>query len=121
MVVHSWPLEALLFEGDIIAGPIPTCFAEDVGVAKEAITGDPSKSHWDVQKMTRAFFKPESITVKEAQAVAKKAREGAAIYSFKRPRWVADRDGEQPPPKRNRPDMGTETGEITFKEIKYSY
>ena len=58
VLIKSWPLEADLFDGDLLAG----------------ITGDPLKSHWDLQKISKTFFMAEAVTVANSVAMLKKPR-----------------------------------------------
>ena len=108
-IAKSWPLEATMFDGELIAGPMPTLFCEDGEAAEEAILADPLKCHWDLQKIMKAFFMPESISMEQAVDLIKKPREGAAIFCFKRPRLTApmlqQAAGPAAPvtPKRGRP------------------
>ncbi len=45
MLVESWPLSASMWDGDVLAGPIPTLFAEDADLSSEAFASDPAKAH----------------------------------------------------------------------------
>ena len=74
MMLSSWDLECSLYDGETTAGPVPTLFAEEVEVAKEAITADPSKAHSDYLKIARTFFMPETIGIEDAVAMVKKPR-----------------------------------------------
>ncbi len=70
----SWPLSCNLFDGEALAGPVPTLFAESSEEALEAITADPTKAHYDVSKIHRMFFMPEHVDLEAAVAVVKKPR-----------------------------------------------
>jgi hypothetical protein len=72
--IASWPLQANLFDGDVAAGPVPVFFAEDPDEAKEAMSSDPSKAHYDIMRINKNYFIPECIGAKEAQALLKKPR-----------------------------------------------
>lgn len=89
VLLKAWHLQANLFDGERLAGPVPTLFSEEPEAAALAIAGDALKAHWDLNKISKAFFMPETISIKEALAVLKKPREGAAMYAFKRPRLTA--------------------------------
>ena len=82
------------------------------------------QGQWDLQRINRAFFIPESITFKEALATVKKPRDGAVVYPFKRSRMKRSADEQiQPegldPKRRNRmPDVGAAEGRDIFLGIK---
>jgi hypothetical protein len=40
-----------MFDGDLIAGPVPTMFAEDPEVTKEALKADIYRAHFDMAKL----------------------------------------------------------------------
>ncbi len=73
-LIASWPLSCTMFDGDVLAGPVPTLFAESTEEALEAITADPGKAHYDVMKIHRMFFMPEHVDLEAAVAAAKKPR-----------------------------------------------
>lgn len=73
-LVESWPLSCSLFDGDVLAGPVPTLFAEDEETAREAITADPNKAHADIQRIHRVFLMPEHVDLETATALIKKPR-----------------------------------------------
>ena len=70
ILIKSWPLEADLFDGDLLAGLIPSLYDPDASLA--GITSDPLKSHWDLQKISKTFFMAEAVTVANAVAMLKK-------------------------------------------------
>jgi len=70
----EWSLDASLFEGDKVAGPVPSLFAEDTVASLEAIANNPSKAYGDYQKLMRSFFMPENIELEETAALLKKPR-----------------------------------------------
>ena len=72
--IKSWPLEVDLFDGDQLAGPVPSLYSDDPDAALAGILSDPLKSHWDLQKISKSFFLAETVTVSEAMAVIKKPR-----------------------------------------------
>ena len=74
VLIKAWPLEADLFDGDQLAGPVPSLFSEDPDAALVGLLGDSLKCHWDLSKIKRTFFMPETITLTEAVAAAKKPR-----------------------------------------------
>jgi hypothetical protein len=70
----SWPLGAVLFDGDTTAGPCPVLFSEDPESSVAALEANPDKAHKDYSKVARSFFMPEYVKLKEALAVVKKPR-----------------------------------------------
>ena len=74
VLIKSWPLEADLFDGDLLAGPIPSLYSDDPDASLAGLTSDPLKSHWDLQKISKTFFMVEAVTVANAVAMLKKPR-----------------------------------------------
>jgi len=74
MRVKSWDVDASLFDGDLMAGPIPLLFSEDTAAASACILADPLKAHWDLMKIAKCFIMPESLNMNEAIAYLKKPR-----------------------------------------------
>ena len=74
MVLKSWDLDVSLFDGDIMAGPIPTLFSDDCAASLSAIIADPLKGHWDLMKIARCFLATEALTLQEALAFVKKPK-----------------------------------------------
>ena len=74
MMLKKWPMDASLFDGDALAGPCPTLFAEDIPGTADAIGSDDHKAHWDINKINKSFFTPEIINMKAALAYVKKPR-----------------------------------------------
>ncbi len=108
VLVESWPLSASMWDGDVLAGPIPTLFAEDADLSSEAIASDPAKAHGDLAKLYRTFFMPEHVQLPDAVELLRKPRAGAALFCFKRSKYSAP--VAPPSPKRRRPDFEEETG-----------
>ena len=63
-----------MFEGDSVAGPIPTLFGEDIIASKSAISANPERAFSDFQRLVRAFFMPETLQPEEAPNFVKKPR-----------------------------------------------
>jgi hypothetical protein len=63
-----------MFDGDLMAGPVVTLFAEEEEEARRNITANPQRAHADLQRIMRAFFMPETLQPDEAPAVVKKPR-----------------------------------------------
>jgi len=74
VIIKTWPLAAPLFDSDIIAGVVPTLFAENPEAAIEAMKNNPGKAHNDVAKINKVFFIPEEVNIEEANAILKKPR-----------------------------------------------
>jgi hypothetical protein len=72
--IGSWPLEVSMFDGDLMAGPVVSLFAEDIEEARRNVTSNPQRAHGDLQRVMRAFFMPETILPEDAQAIIKKPR-----------------------------------------------
>ena len=64
----------MLFNNDILGGPVPTLFGNDDDTILAAIQSDPSKAHWDLNKIARIFLMPESLDLQEAIQFLKKPR-----------------------------------------------
>ena len=79
-------METTLFDGEILAGPVPTLFSDEEDATLTAIEADPCKAHWDLTKIVKTLFMPESVDILDAVDILKKPREGSAVFSFKRPR-----------------------------------
>jgi hypothetical protein len=99
-----------MWDGDILAGPVPTLFAEDADLSSEALAGDPAKAHGDLAKLYRAFFMPEHLQLADAVELLRKPRAGAALFSFRRGKYSVPEAPTSPAPKRRRPDEDEETG-----------
>ena len=74
MLVKSWNLDANLFDGELMAGPIPTFFSEDGASTLANMKQDPLKLHWDLMKVARCFFCPETMTLDGAVSYIKKPK-----------------------------------------------
>ena len=70
----TWPLNASMFDGEVTAGPCPVLFSTDIEASTVALAADISKSHYDLQRLSKAFFCHEDVTLKDALAVVKKPR-----------------------------------------------
>jgi len=74
MLMGSWDTTATLFDGDVMAGPVPTLFSEDIEGSLAGLKNDPFKGHWDLMRMARLMFMPEVVNYTEAKGVVKKPR-----------------------------------------------
>jgi hypothetical protein len=110
VLIKSWPLASTMWDGDVLAGPVPTLFAEDVEASREAFLDNMAKAHNDLGKLYRAFFMPEHILVDEAADLLRKPRAGAALYSFKRGKFTPPEVITVSSPKRARVESTEDTG-----------
>jgi hypothetical protein len=74
VLVKAWELAGSFWDGDLIAGLVPSFFSEDIDGSLASIMGDPYRTHRELCKIAKAFFEPEAIPVEEAAALIKKAR-----------------------------------------------
>ena len=74
LLLATWELECSMFEGENVAGPIPTLFGEDPAASKLAITTNTGKAFADTQRMMRCFFMPEVVSLEEARDMVRKPR-----------------------------------------------
>ena len=70
----SWDVECVMFEGDSVAGPVMSLFAEDPGVSKQGIDSNQAWAYADYQKIVRCFLMPELVSGEEAIQIVKKPR-----------------------------------------------
>lgn len=63
-----------MWDGEAMAGPTPTFFANNPITATEAVSKVPEKAQWDLQKIARVFCMPETITLDAAVKIVKKPR-----------------------------------------------
>ena len=74
MMLKSWPAESVLFDGDIMAGPVPSLFSENPESSPAGIMAEPRKAHWDLMKICRLLIMPEIMSLEDALAFIKKPR-----------------------------------------------
>ena len=74
MLVKSWDMDSTLFDGELLATPVPTLFSENIEASNTSVLADPLKLHWDMMKICKCFIMYESMSVVEAQAYIKKPR-----------------------------------------------
>jgi hypothetical protein len=60
-----------MWNGDLLAGPVPTLFADTPDVAVDALNADMAKVHYDLKQIHRVLFGPKHVDVKEAALVKK--------------------------------------------------
>jgi len=60
----------------MIKGPVPTLFASDSATVAAALKDNPGKAHADISKISKLFYSPEVLDIKEAVGILKKARYG---------------------------------------------
>ena len=73
-LLKSWEMRGDMFDGEILAGLVPTLFSDDPDRTAEAVCANPAKTHWDIQRINCHFLQPEYLTVKAAYSVVKKPR-----------------------------------------------
>ena len=74
ILIHEWPLAATLFDGDRAGGPVPSLFCANEEATSAAITADPAKAHWDVNKLAKSFFTAENTILKNIIPLLKRPR-----------------------------------------------
>jgi hypothetical protein len=70
----EWELQCNLWNGDVLAGPVPTFFADTPDVAINALKEDIGKAHYDLNRFHRVFFEAEHVDVSEAMELVKLPR-----------------------------------------------
>ena len=58
-----------MFEGEHVAGPVPTLFGEDPDTSKLAISANLGKAFTDTQRMMRCFFMPEVVSLETRRRI----------------------------------------------------
>ena len=71
--IESWQLATPMWDGDDIAGPVPTMFAEDEGTLANLLKW-PAKLHGDLAKFGRLFGVVEHVEMEKALQVLRKPR-----------------------------------------------
>lgn len=94
------------FNGGVAAGPVPTLTAEDPEESRELIKRNLNGFHAQLQLLAGKFISPEQLTLKDAQTVVKKPREGRGIPFFKR----SAPSEEAGPSQQKRPRQAAESG-----------
>ena len=74
VLIKSWKADSTLFDGDLMAGPVPSLFGDKPNSSLAGITAKPRKFHWDLMKICRLLFMPESVSMEEASTIVKKPR-----------------------------------------------
>jgi hypothetical protein len=87
--LQKWPLEATLFDGLFLLGPVPTLFAEDPQATEASLKSNPEKVHYDLSRIARLLHSGETLNLTEACAFVKKPRAGTAHFPYKMPKYVA--------------------------------
>jgi hypothetical protein len=87
ILLEEMPIHCELYDGENMAGPVPTLFGSEEDSLLETIKENLTTVHADLQKLARRFFCPEFIHPKEAAAVVAAPREGTAVYRFRRPKF----------------------------------
>ena len=63
-----------MWDGDVIAGPVPTMFADDAEAAAANLLKEVRKTHGDLQRFSRLFGVVEHMDIDKAVALLKKPR-----------------------------------------------
>ena len=70
----EWPLDCVLWDSEVLAGPVPMLFADTPYVAGDAMRADMGKTHYDLNRLHKVFFGTEEIQLREALSLVKKSR-----------------------------------------------
>jgi hypothetical protein len=73
-ILARWYADAALFRDDQANGPVPLLFAANPVEASEAILAEPSKAHFDLNKVWGTFVAFEAVTPGEARELIKHPR-----------------------------------------------
>jgi hypothetical protein len=119
VLVSTFKLNADLFDGESISGPVPLIFTPDREATLAAFAANPDTLHADMSAVNERFLQMEHLTLDEAVAYLQKgkARRGGGIPAF------ATSGGYAPPSKRARPQsaIALDTGKFTAKIIFHTY
>jgi len=69
-----WDASSTLFDGDVLAGLVPTLFGTDPEAINSALKDDPARLQWDILKLNKLLFTHEHISLKDAVGLMKKPR-----------------------------------------------
>ena len=61
VLLAEWPLEANLFDCDIIEGPVPRLFTSDLEQAKSLFTTNLDLAYKDLTRLMGKFFSTENL------------------------------------------------------------
>jgi len=70
----AWDLKANLFDGDTVAGLVPSIFTSDMAATTAALNQDAARTQWDLLKLNKLLFSHEAVSLKEACSLLKKPR-----------------------------------------------
>jgi hypothetical protein len=70
----EWNLECEMFDGEAIAGPVPTLFSDRPEAAKAALDNDPEKAFADLAKILRKLVIHEYVPPAAAWSIVLKPR-----------------------------------------------
>jgi len=109
VLVSTFKLNADMFDGDSIAGPVPLIFTPDRDATVAAFAANPDNLHADISAINERFLQMEHLTLDEAVAYLQKgkARKGGGVPAF-----AAGGGYTAPPSKRARsqPLIVSDTG-----------
>lgn len=67
-------MQSTTFNGENLAGLVPTIFSPDSEATAAALAADVSRAQRDIMKINRLLFVPEHVPLKEAAGLVKKSR-----------------------------------------------
>ncbi len=97
--LQEWPIQATLFDGDVIDGPVPVLFALHPDEAAQALAANPDKAFKDLQRIFSKFFVPENIPASTAMAQVTNPRALEVAFPYRRKEYIPE---PEPPTKRAR-------------------
>jgi hypothetical protein len=62
LLAAKWPLEAELFDGEVLHGVVPVLLAKNPAAAETTLHGDPANARKDVDRLQRGLFQPEILS-----------------------------------------------------------
>jgi hypothetical protein len=74
ILLDTWPLEANMWDGDVLAGPVPTVFAEVVEEAAANMEKNIARTHSDFSRFGRLLGVVEHVEMDKALALLRKPR-----------------------------------------------
>ena len=107
ILLMDLPITCEMFDGEAMAGPVPTLFSSDENAVLEAIKENLPTIHADLQKLAKRFFCPEFVHPKEAAAIVEAPREGSGVSRFRRPKFQPSSTFIPPSPERQQKKQKT--------------
>jgi hypothetical protein len=97
--LQEWPIQATLFDGDVIDGPVPVLFAMHLDEAAQALAANPDKAFKDLQRIFAKFYVPENIPASAAMVQVTNPKAPEVAFPYRRKEYVLE---PEPPTKRAR-------------------